>query len=87
MLDRQQAFHLARLICKAIPNMPGKLRIARFALRPFRKMGQQAGATQAFLHSLGYRTFRLGRRTDAGAPVYWPLATGSAMLVSQRFEA
>jgi hypothetical protein len=38
MLDRQQAFHLARLLCQAIPNMPGKLQIARFALRPFRKM-------------------------------------------------
>ena len=45
--------------------MPGKLRIARFALRPFRKMGQ-AGATQAFLHSLSYRTFRIERRGDDG---------------------
>jgi hypothetical protein len=42
MLDRQQAFHLARLLCKAIPNMPGKLRIARFALRPLR--GLHAGS-------------------------------------------
>jgi FkbM family methyltransferase len=49
--------------------------------------GQQPGAAQAFLHSLGYRTFRLGSRGDAGAPVYRPLSTGSAMLVSQRFEA
>lgn len=49
--------------------------------------GQQPGAAQAFLHSLGYRTFRLGHRGDAGAPVYRPLLTGSAMLLSQRFEA
>ena len=38
MLDRWQAFHLARLFLRAIPEMRGKLRIARFALRPFRKM-------------------------------------------------
>jgi hypothetical protein len=49
--------------------------------------GQQPGAAQAFLHSLGYRTFRLGRRGDTGAPVYPPMSMGSAMLVSQRFEA
>ena len=49
--------------------------------------GQQPGAAQAFLHSLGYRTFRLGRRGGVGAPVDQPLSTGFAMLLSQRFEA
>ena len=38
MLDRQRAFHLARLFVRAVPDMPGKLRLARFALRPFRKL-------------------------------------------------
>ena len=38
MLDRQRAFHLARLFVRAVPDMPGKLRFARFALRPFRKL-------------------------------------------------
>ena len=38
MLDRRLAFHLARLFLRAIPEVPGKLRIARFALRLFRKM-------------------------------------------------
>src|SRR6516164_7710818 len=38
MLDRRQAFHLARLFLRWLPDMRGKLRIARFALRPFHKM-------------------------------------------------
>ena len=38
MLDRHRAFHLARLFVRAIPDLPGKLRLARFALRPFRKL-------------------------------------------------
>jgi FkbM family methyltransferase len=49
--------------------------------------GQERGAAQAFLHSLGYRTSRLGRRGDTGVPVDQPMLTGSAMLLSQRFEA
>ena len=49
--------------------------------------GQVAGAAQAFLHSLGYRTFQLGRHGDAGAPVNEPLSTGSAMLLAQRSQA
>jgi hypothetical protein len=49
--------------------------------------GQQPGAAQAFLHSLGYRTFRLGRRGDTGVLIDQPMSTGSAMLVSQRSEA
>jgi FkbM family methyltransferase len=49
--------------------------------------GQVAGAAQAFLHSLGYRTFRLGRHGDTGAPVNQPLSTGSAMLLAQRSAA
>jgi hypothetical protein len=49
--------------------------------------GQMPGAAQAFLHSLGYRTFQLGRRGETGAPVDRPISTGSAMLVSQRSEA
>jgi FkbM family methyltransferase len=49
--------------------------------------GQERGAAQAFLHSLGYRTFQLGRCGDAGASVDRPLLTGSAMLLSQRCEA
>jgi len=49
--------------------------------------GQQPGAAQAFLHSLGYRTFRLWRRGEAGVLVDQPMSTGRAMLVSQRFEA
>jgi len=38
MFDRQRAFHLARLFVRAVPDMPGMLRLARFALRPFRKL-------------------------------------------------
>jgi FkbM family methyltransferase len=38
MFDRQRAFHLARLFVRAVPDMPGKLRLARLALRPFRKL-------------------------------------------------
>jgi hypothetical protein len=38
MLDRWQAFHLARLFLRAVPDMPGKLRMARLTLRPYRKM-------------------------------------------------
>lgn len=49
--------------------------------------GQVPGATQAFLHSLGYRTFQLGRRGETVAPVDQPLSTGSAMLLSERSEA
>jgi FkbM family methyltransferase len=49
--------------------------------------GQQPGAAQAFLHSLGYRTSRLGRRGDTGVPVDQPILTGSAMLLSQQLEA
>jgi hypothetical protein len=49
--------------------------------------GQVAGAAQAFLHSLGYRTFQLGRHGDTGAPVDQPLSTGFTMLLAQRSEA
>ena len=49
--------------------------------------GKMPGAAQAFLHSLGYRTFRLGRHGETVAPVDQPLSTGSAMLLSQRSEA
>jgi FkbM family methyltransferase len=49
--------------------------------------GQKPGAAQAFLHSLGYSTFRLGRRGGTGVLVDQPMSTGSAMLVSQRSEA
>jgi FkbM family methyltransferase len=49
--------------------------------------GQLPGAAQAFLHSLGYRTFQLGRRGETGALVDPPLSTGSAMLLAQRSEA
>jgi hypothetical protein len=48
--------------------------------------GQQPGAAQGFLDSV-YRTFRLGCRGGAGAPVDQPLSTGFAMLLAQRFEA
>jgi FkbM family methyltransferase len=48
--------------------------------------GQVPGAAQAFLHSLGYRTFQLERRGETGAPVDQPLSAGSAMLLSQRTE-
>jgi FkbM family methyltransferase len=46
--------------------------------------GQMPGAAQAFLHSLGYRIFQLGRRGETGAPVDRPLSTGSAMLLASR---
>jgi FkbM family methyltransferase len=49
--------------------------------------GQEPGAAQAFLQSLGYRTFQLGRCGETGAPDDRPLSTGSAMLLSQRSEA
>jgi FkbM family methyltransferase len=32
------AFHLVRWFVRAVPDMPGKLRVARFALRQFRKL-------------------------------------------------
>ena len=49
--------------------------------------GQAPGVAQAFLHSLDYRIFHLGRRGETGALVGQPLSTGSAMLLSQRSEA
>jgi hypothetical protein len=49
--------------------------------------GQVAGAAQAFLRSLGYRIFQLGRHGVTGAPVDRPLSTGSAMLLAQRSVA
>jgi hypothetical protein len=48
--------------------------------------GQVPGAAQAFLNSLGYKTFQLGRRGRTGAQIYQPLSTGSAMLLSQVAE-
>jgi FkbM family methyltransferase len=48
--------------------------------------GQLPGMAQAFLQSLGYRSFHLGRRGATGAPVDQPLSVGSAMLLSQRSE-
>ncbi len=46
--------------------------------------GQAPGAAQAYLRSLGYHTFQLGRRGAIGAPLDQPLSTGGAMLISQR---
>src|SRR4051812_40735017 len=37
-LDRGWAFRLVGLFVRAVPNLPGKLRLVRFALRPFRKL-------------------------------------------------
>jgi hypothetical protein len=48
--------------------------------------GQEPGAAQAFLQSLGYWTFQLGRCGDTGAPDDQPSSTGSAILLSQRSE-
>ncbi len=38
MLDQQRACNLVRLFVRVVPDMPGKLRLTRFALRPFRKL-------------------------------------------------
>ena len=46
--------------------------------------GQVPGAAQAFLQSIGYHTFYLERKGEAGAALEQPLRKGSAMLLSQR---
>jgi FkbM family methyltransferase len=48
--------------------------------------GQVPGSAQAYLLSLGYHTFQLGRRGTIGAQLDQPLSTGGAMLLSQRSE-
>jgi hypothetical protein len=44
VLDRQRAFHLACLLVRAVPELPGKFRLARFALRPFREVAVRSDA-------------------------------------------
>jgi FkbM family methyltransferase len=46
--------------------------------------GQAPGAAQAYLRSLGYLTFHLGRRGTIGTQLDQPLSAGSAMLLAQR---